>query len=212
MDGNHRWSKKKNFSKFHSYSRGADNLINISKYIFKNTETQYISAFALSSNNLKRSKNLIETILKVLDLYLDKVISNKLDFSILFKGNLEFLNNKLKKKIQLIESSNQPNNKTLIIFINYSGRLDVANSLEKIITTNKKVNLTNIYNNLALSKIPDPEILIRSGGYQRLSDFMLFNLSFTEFFFLKKLWPDFNSYDLKKIISKYRKIERNFGI
>ena len=84
--------------------------------------------------------------------------------------------------------------------------------MKKIITTNKKINLTNISNNLALSKIPDPEILIRSGGYQRLSDFMLFNLSFTEFFFLKKLWPDFNSYDLKKIISKYRKIERNFGI
>ena len=212
MDGNNRWSKKKGFSKFHSYSRGANNLINLSKYIFKNTETQYISAFALSSNNLKRSKNLIETILKVLDSYLDKVINNKLDFSILFMGNIEFLNNKLKKKIQLIESNNQPNNKTLIIFINYSGRLDVANSLKRIITTNKKINLTNISNNLALSKIPDPEILIRSGGYQRLSDFMLFNLSFTEFFFLKKLWPDFSSYDLKKIISKYRKIERNFGI
>lgn len=212
MDGNNRWSKKKSVTKFHSYSKGAENLIKLSKYIFDNTEVKYISAFALSTNNLKRSNKIIDIILKVLEFYLDKVINEKLDFSISFKGNLDFLNNRLKKKIQLIESNNHINSKTLIILLNYSGSLDIVNSLKKINFSNKKINISNVFDNLTLSKIPDPEILIRSGGYQRLSDFILLNLSFSEFFFTKKLWPDLRPYDLKKIISKYRNIERNFGI
>ena len=100
----------------------------------------------------------------------------------------------------------------LIILLNYSGSLDIANSLQKINAKNEKINISNISKNLTLSKIPDPEILIRSGGYQRLSDYILFNLSYTEFFFTKKLWPDITRHDLKNIISKYRNIERNFGI
>ena len=204
--------KKKSVTKFHSYSKGAENLIKLSKYIFDNTEVKYISAFALSTNNLKRSNKIIDIILKVLESYLDKVINEKLDFSISFKGNLDFLNNRLKKKIQLIESNNHINGKTLIILLNYSGSLDIVNSLKKINFSNKKINISNVFDNLTLSKIPDPEILIRSGGYQRLSDFILLNLSFSEFFFTKKLWPDLRPYDLKKIISKYRNIERNFGI
>ena len=212
MDGNNRWSKKKNVTKYSSYSKGAEKLINLSKYIFDNTEVQYISAFTLSSNNLKRSKKLIEIILRVLDLNLDRALSKKLDFSLSFKGNLDFLNSKIKKKIELVERNNKPNNKMLIILLNYSGSLDIANSLKKINAKNEKINILNISKNLTLSKIPDPEILIRSGGYQRLSDYILFNLSYTEFFFTKKLWPDITSHDLKNIISKYRNIERNFGI
>ena len=97
MDGNNRWSKNNNINKFQSYSKGAKNLIELSNKIFEKTEVKYITAFALSSNNLKRSKKIIDTILKILDINLDKALDKKLNFSISFRGNLKFLNYKLKK-------------------------------------------------------------------------------------------------------------------
>ena len=94
MDGNNRWSKINNINKFHSYSKGADNLIQLSKKIFENTEVRYITAFALSANNLKRSKKIIDTIMSILDLYLDHALSKEMNFSISIRGDLEFLSQK----------------------------------------------------------------------------------------------------------------------
>ena len=212
MDGNNRWSKNKNINKFQSYSKGAKNLIELSNKIFEKTEVKYITAFALSSSNLKRSKNIIDTILKILDINLDQALENKINFSISIRGNLSFLNSKLKKKIELLEKKNSFYTKKLIILMNFSGRQDVIDTINKINLSKKTINIKNFYLNSILSDIPDPDILIRSGGYQRISDFLLFNISFTELFFTKKLWPDLKYYDVQKIITKYKKIERKFGL
>jgi len=212
MDGNNRWSKTKNINKFQSYSKGAKNLIELSNKIFEKTEVKYITAFALSSNNLKRSKNIIDTILNILDINLDQALDKKMNFSISIRGNLRFLSSKLKKKIKLLENKNSFHTKKLIILMNFSGRQDVIDTINKINFSKKNININNFYLNSILSDIPDPDLLIRSGGYQRISDFLLFNISFTELFFTKKLWPDLKYNDVQRIIIKYKKIERKFGL
>ena len=96
--------------------------------------------------------------------------------------------------------------------MNFSGRQDVIDTLNKININKKKIDISNFKSNSILSDMPDPELLIRSGGYQRISDFILFNISFTELFFTKKLWPDIKYNDVQRIITKYQKIERKFGL
>ena len=129
--------------------------------------------------------------------------------------SLLVMNDMLQKsfdKIELLEKKNSFHTKKLIILINFSGRQDVIDTINKINLSKKSINIKNFYLNTILSDIPDPDLLIRSGGYQRISDFLLFNISFTELFFTKKLWPDLNYSDILRIITKYNKIERKFGL
>ena len=211
MDGNNRWSKINRLTKYQSYSKGAENLLQLANDIFFKTKVNYITAFALSANNLKRSKSLINTIIKILDFNLDQALKKKNNFSISIRGDLRFLSSDLKKKIESLDKNTIDNNKKLIILLNYSGRQDIIETSLKIINSKKKINLENFAITSILSGLPDPELLIRTGGFQRISDFLLFNISFTELFFSKKLWPDFKYSDVLKIIDRFNKIERKFG-
>ena len=212
MDGNNRWSIKNSKTKFDAYSKGAQKLISISEYIFKNSNVRYISAFALSNNNLYRAKSIINILKNILSDYLDdeKNISN-LNFQIIFFGDLSFLGKKLNDKIKKLEKFKKNKKKKLLIFLNYSGRKDIKMQYtQRNIISNYENNSFN--KNLATNNIPDPEILIRTGGYQRISDFMLYQIAFTELFFLKKLWPDISNNDVKKIIFNFKLIKRKFGL
>ena len=209
MDGNNRWSKKNKVTQFYAYDKGAKNLLKLSNFIFDNYNTNFISAFALSNNNLNRSTRLLKSITQILNKFLDEALQKKnINFNIEFKGDFNFLENIIKKKILTINKTKFTNlNKKLLIFINYSGKKDIlkAASSKLIINENKFRDL------LFTHDLTDPDILIRTGGYKRLSDFMLFEISYTELFFLNKLWPDLNKSDLIKIIEKYKKISRKFG-
>ena len=213
MDGNNRWSKLNSHSKYIGYKTGADNLFKLSSYVFRNYDVNTISAFALSSSNLLRPTKDILTIKKVLNYSLNKILKQNIDFKIKFIGNLNFLDREIKKKINEIKRLNLSikNKRQLLIFINYSGQDDILRSVNKLNNSNLKVSKKNFLDNLYTKNIQDPDILIRSGGYIRLSNFMLFQLSFTELFFLKKLWPDLSTQDIKKIINKFSVIERKFG-
>ncbi len=211
MDGNNRWSKIHNKSSFESYKFGAKKLLNLSQYIFNNyKKISYVSAFALSTHNMKRPKSTLNTIFDVFEYFLDKFPDNKYDFKITFIGNLDDFNKKLRDKISSIEKINSNSKRKLIIFINYSGSSDIKNAHKRYLMSDSK-RIFNIQNFILTKGIPNPDILIRSGGFQRLSDYMLFNLTFTELFFSSKLWPDLKSNDIKKFINKYRTIERKFG-
>lgn len=205
MDGNKRWSKKKSISKFTAYKKGANNLIKLSDFIFNNSKTNFISAFALSKNNLDRPSSTLNIIKKVLKISLKELDNKKLNFDIHFFGNFNFID---KKSKDLINQLNKINNysKKLYIYINYGGREDIEKAA---INTKSKNNIFK--NNLITSSLPDPDILIRTGGFHRLSNFLLYEIAFTELFFLRKLWPDLNISDLKKIFEKYSIIERKFG-
>ena len=212
MDGNNRWSKKNDQTKINAYSKGAQKLLKISDNIFKTYNIKYVSAFALSNNNLKRAKSLINIIKKILSNFLkDEQNISKLDFQIIFLGDLKFLGKDIIKKIEKIQQLNRNKKQKLIIFLNYSGRKDINSYYHlKVNSLSYKNNVNNV--NLLTNNIPDPEILIRTGGHQRISDFMLYQIAFTELFFLKKLWPDISFNDVKKIIYNYKSINRKFGL
>jgi undecaprenyl diphosphate synthase len=210
MDGNNRWSKKKHLNLFNSYYEGGLNLLKISKFVFSNYQINYISAFALSKNNLNRPKYVISTIKKVLDKVLHQLDQNKIDFNIKFIGDLSFLDNKVLKKISEIQDLNSESNNKLIIFLNYSGRVDIENAFKiKVNLRNKSSSVSNL---LSTRDIPDPDLLIRTGGYQRISNFLLYELAFTELIFTKTLWPDLKTSIIKKYIQKFNNTERKFGI
>ena len=212
MDGNNRWSKKNQCNKYSGYKKGANTLLKLSNYIFNHSDTKYISAFALSKNNLNKSKNLISTLKKILLDFLNKILENeiKYNFNIKFIGNRDFLTSEINKKIDLLEQKKNSNQKNLIIYINYSGKKDIQQAATKFHHNYKDTIKFDKF--LMTTGIPDPDILIRTGGFNRLSDFLIYQSSFTELFFSKKLWPDLNKTDLSKIFHKYYTIERKFGI
>lgn len=215
MDGNNRWSKKNNKNPYQAYSTGAKRLLSLSSHIFKNYEIDYISAFALSKKNLKRSSTIIKTLRKVLEYFLDHQNNLlKRNFQITFKGDFSFLDKSSIDKIYSLEKNNPISKKKLIIYINYSGKEDIIKSCNDYfqLNLNKQITDSIIKKNLYSNNIPDPDILIRTGGYQRISDFMLYQISFTELMFTKKLWPDLSNTDLDRFINNFYKIERKFGL
>ena len=213
MDGNNRWSERNHINPFDTYIKGSKKLLEISEYVFSNFETQYITAFALSKNNLKRSSEKIKMLKAVIKYFLEDLDAiSKYKFRISIKGNLNFLSKRLIDKIIELNSKNHKYKKTLFILINYSGQDDILNSIKQINKLNLKPNKANFEKNLFIGSIPNPDILIRTGGYHRISNFMLYQLSFTDFFFLKKLWPDLNKSDVKNIIINFKKINRKFGL
>ncbi len=209
MDGNNRWSKKNNLTKLNSYKYGANNLIKITNHIFNKYKIKHVSAFALSKNNLGRSKKTIEIILKILDEYLNKTLNNSENFKLNFVGDLSFLNKNIRDKIIKVEKLNKNKKKNLTIFINYGGQEDIINAIN---TTSTIRNIDKFKSNLITKDLPNPDMIIRTGGFQRISNFMLFEIAFTELFFTKKLWPNLNISDIDKFISKFQSIERKFGI
>ncbi len=213
MDGNNRWSIKNKRNQFESYLKGANRLLDISKYLFNNYDVKYISAFALSKNNLKRSESRLTSIKNVLEYFVSnqKRYSND-QFQILFKGDIGFLSNILKKKIFELQDINKNKKKKLVVYLNYSGQNDILNSAKKLVKMNIKINHINFAKNLITKNMPNPDLLIRTGGFRRISDFMLYQLYFTELFFSRKLWPDLRVKDLDKFIKDYHSIERKFGL
>ena len=213
MDGNNRWSKKNNKSKEYSYNKGAKKLIKLSNYIFTKTKVNYISAFALSKNNMNRSKTIINVIKNILTEFANtELTEKKLNYGLVFIGDLGFLDQKTRYQLFDLQSYGERFVKKLIIYINYSGSDDIIHSAKEIIKQKKPITISNFKNNLLTSNFLDPDLLIRTGGFQRISDFMLFQLSFTELFFFKKLWPDLSIENINKTITQYNLIERKFGI
>ena len=211
MDGNNRWSKKNDFNKFKGYKAGVENLLKISDYLFNHNKVNYISAFALSKNNLKRPKSLINVLKNILIEFLDN--ESKLNsckkYNIRFIGDRNFLSKEINRKIDYIENLKKNSKKYLIIYLNYSGRQDIIQAAKKFKFS--KIKNSSFIKFLSTSNFPDPQILIRTGGFNRISDFLIFQLTFTEFFFTKKLWPDLKIRDVIRILKKYYSIERKFG-
>ena len=204
MDGNNRWSKKNEFSKYLSYKEGANKLIKISKYIFDNSDTKYVSAFALSKNNLNRSTRTINMIKKILLEYLISLKDYHFDFDVYFKGDFNFLEKNIREKIYEINKL-QKYKKKFFIYLNYGGREDILSAAKNF--NNQNYSFKDF---LFTKDIPDPEILIRTGGYNRISNFFLYQIAFTEYF-LKKLYDIIPS-DIRKIINSYYKIDRKYGL
>jgi len=211
MDGNQRWSKKNNKKIEEGYLAGFNNLEKIINYCLK-INIKYITVFALSSENLQRNSSylIFKIIRKIYKKLLKDLNNKKININIVGeKKNLPEDILKIFKKIKYFEHDNLQLN----IAFNYGTQYEVKNIIESFIKDNsKKINLKMIRQKMYLGNMPDPEILIRTGGFQRLSNFMLLNLSYSDLFFTNTLWPEFSINELEKIINQYSNIKKNYGL
>lgn len=216
MDGNGRWAKERGKNRSSGHEAGVKNIKKIIE-ITKKNKIKYLTLFVFSYDNWKRNKNEVFFLFRLLNNFIQKdlkyLIKNKI--KIKFIGEKNKLKKSLLKNFKKIENLTSKNFElTIILAFNYSSRLEILNTLKKSLKKKmnlKEINLNAITGNLYTRNIPDPEILIRTGGMNRLSDFLLWQLSYTEIFFIKKLWPDFKEIDYQKVINNYKKIKRNFG-
>ena len=210
MDGNGRWGKKKRKKRNYGHLKGVDTVKKIVKSSIR-FKVPIVTFYVFSSENWKRPKTEISFLFKLIKSYFTKeiqsVISQGIKINIL--GDLNKLSKELRSVLKRTEKLTKKNKKiTVNLAINYGSRQEIFYAFRKL---KKKVNLKNFEKNLYTKNMPNPDILIRTGGKKRLSNFMLWQLAYSELFFLEKLWPDFNFKDYKNIIQKYKKIKRNFG-
>ena len=213
MDGNGRWGIKKKKSRNYGHSKG----IEVVQEIIKASITKkinYLTLFAFSTENWKRPISEISFLIKLLSFYIDEKSNEIIKQGIKIKiiGNISKFPKKLQNKLNKLQNKTITNNKIQInIALNYGSREEILFAIKKINKLKLNVSKKNLEKFLYTYKIPDPDILIRTGDTKRISNFLLWQSIYTEIFFEKKLWPDFNKYDFYKIINKFNKISRNFG-
>tara|TARA_B100001939_G_scaffold224765_1_gene193543 strand:- start:542 stop:1207 length:666 start_codon:yes stop_codon:yes gene_type:complete len=209
MDGNGRWGQKKNKGRNYGHLKGVETVKKIVRTSIK-LKIPFITFFVFSSENWKRPKTEIKFLFKLIKNYFHKEIHNVINQGIKINiiGEKDKLPLDLKKTLTKCENLTQKNkNINVNLAINYGAKNEILMAASK----SKKINFKNLEKNLYTKNMPDPDILVRTGGNQRLSNFMLWQLAYTELFFLKKLWPDFKSTDLINIIKVFKKIKRNYG-
>ncbi|MDC0619509.1 polyprenyl diphosphate synthase [Candidatus Pelagibacter ubique] len=213
MDGNGRWGVKHKQSRNAGHRAGLNTVDLIINHCI-NHKIKFLTLYTFSSENWKRPKTEIAFLFKLLENFLQKKINKIIekDIKLKFIGELNKLPTKLQKLIKLSERKTF-NKKTLHVNIalNYGSKIELINTIKMIKQKKIKINEKNIDNNLYTKHLPNPDILIRTGDTHRLSNFLLWQLSYTEIFFEKKLWPDFKGKDFNKIINKFQSIKRNFG-
>ena len=213
MDGNGRWGTKHKNSRNAGHRAGLDTVDVVISQCIKQ-KIKFLTLYTFSSENWKRPKNEIAFLFKLLEDFLRKKINKIIekDIKLKFIGELSKMPIKLQKLIKLSEKKTI-NKKTLHVNIalNYGSKIELINTIKKIKKKKIKINEKNIDKNLYTKDLPNPDILIRTGDTHRLSNFLLWQLSYTEIFFEKKLWPDFKAKDFNKILNKFKKVKRNFG-
>ncbi len=212
MDGNGRWGLKH----FNSRNKGhRQGLKTVEKIIIESIKNKisYLTLYAFSTENWKRPPTEVSYLFKLLENFLENKIfdlhKKNIKLKILGKKNFS----KKLNKLLLYSEKKTKNNKKLQInlALNYGSKSEIINALKLLKKNKKRINEKNISNFLYTKNIPDPEILIRTGNTNRLSNFLLWQLSYSEIFFVKKLWPDFSHKDYNIIIKRYLKLKRNFG-
>ena len=212
MDGNGRWGKKNKNSRKKGHKEGIKTIEKIIKETIRQ-KIKFLTLFAFSTENWKRPKNEIDYLFVLLEQFLIKRIQDfhKQKIKLKIIGIKKF-NKKLNKILNLSEKKTSKNSRLQInLALNYGSKSEIVRALQILKKKKDIINEKNISDNLFTKNIPNPEILIRTGNTKRLSNFMLWQLAYTEIFFEKKLWPDFNEIDYIKIIRNYKKIKRNFG-
>jgi undecaprenyl diphosphate synthase len=214
MDGNGRWGLKKYNDRNKGHFYGLQNINKVIKNCIK-LHIKYLTLYTFSTENWNRPKKEIEYLFFLFKFFYQKNFNkiNKNNIRIKFIGDLKNIPADLKVIIKKIQEKTKNNNRITVVFaFNYGAKSELINAFKKIHKNkNNKINEELISNNLYTKNIPDPDILVRTGGEKRLSNFLLWQLSYAELFFIEKNWPDFNFLDLKKIVNKFRGIKRRFG-
>ena len=213
MDGNGRWGLKKKKSRNSGHKAGLNTVENIIKHTIKNN-IKFLTLYAFSTENWKRPQKEISFLFNLLQNFLKKKTNklNKNGIKLKIIGDKSNLSNKLKKALINSEKITKNNKKLQInLALNYGAKNEILNAISLI--KKKKISFTenNINKNLYTNDSPNPDILIRTGNTKRLSNFLLWQIAYTEIFFEKKLWPEFSTQDYNRILEKFKQLKRNFG-
>tara|TARA_B100000941_G_C28499398_1_gene553053 strand:+ start:60 stop:734 length:675 start_codon:yes stop_codon:yes gene_type:complete len=212
MDGNGRWGIRKGKSRNFGHKQGLKTVEKIIKETLKK-KIKYLTLYAFSTENWKRPKNEINYLFSLLNNFLSNKIKelNKEKIKFYVIGKKKF-NKKLNRLLNYSEKLTSKNKRLQInLALNYGSKSEIIRAMNYIKKKKLRVNEKNVTKNLYTVNIPDPDILIRTGNRKRLSNFLLWQLAYSEIFFEKKLWPDFNERDYNKILNLFKKIKRNFG-
>jgi len=213
MDGNGRWGLKKKKSRNLGHKAGLNTVENIIKHTIKN-KIKFLTLYAFSTENWKRPQKEISFLFNLLQNFLKKKTNklNKNGIKLKIIGDKSNFSNKLKKSLLNSEKITKNNKKLQInLALNYGAKNEILNAISLI--KKKRISFTenNINKNLYTNDSPNPDILIRTGNTKRLSNFLLWQIAYTEIFFEKKLWPEFSTQDYNRILEKFKQLKRNFG-
>ena len=212
MDGNGRWGISKKKSRNYGHKEGLKTVEKIIKESLKR-RIRYLTLYAFSTENWRRPKREINYLFSLLDNFLSNKIKglHKEKIKLFVIGKKKF-NKNLNNLLRYSEKLTSKNKKLQInLALNYGSKSEIISALNSIKKKKMKINEKNISNHLYTKNIPDPDILIRTGDRYRLSNFLLWQLAYSEIFFEKKLWPDFDEKDYNNILDKFKKTKRNFG-
>ena len=213
MDGNGRWGIKHKNSRNLGHREGLNTVEDIIKESIKH-KIKYLTLYTFSTENWRRPKKEILFLFTLLENFLLKKIGELIKNGIRLKiiGDKKKFSKKLQNLLFKSEKDTSKNNKLQInLALNYGSKDEIIDAIKLSLKTKKKITKKNIENNLYTKNIPNPDILIRTGNTNRLSNFLLWQLAYTEIFFEKKMWPDFKKNDYKKILRKFKSLKRNFG-
>ena len=213
MDGNGRWGIENKKSRNLGHKAGLKTVEKIIKSTITN-KVKYLTLYAFSTENWKRPYLEIKFLLNLLESFLNEKIEelHKKGIKLKIIGNIKKFPKKIQINLKSAQKKTEKNKKLqLILALNYGSKSEIVNAIKLMKNKNIKVNENSIDKFLYTKGIPNPDILIRTGNTNRLSNFLLWQLSYSEIFFVKKMWPDFNGKDYKSIINKFKKIKRNFG-
>lgn len=214
MDGNGRWAKERGLKRTKGHEKGAEAIRGITTYCAAHENIETATFYAFSTENWKRPKIEVEFLMKLLDKYLKNELKTYQKHSVRFKaiGNISQFSKALQKRIRETEELTKNNkNLTQILALNYGGRAEILDTVNRLIQNGKKELTEEDISSELQTPYSDIDLLIRTSGEQRISNFLLWQLSYSELFFTKTLWPDFTSEELDNIINNYNTRHRRFG-
>ena len=220
MDGNGRWAKKRGMPRTLGHKKGAENVVKITRAM-KESGVKYLTLYAFSTENWQRSKDEVDALMQLLNEYLDKELKEIMDNNvrIVFIGERYMLSDSIQAKMAFLEKESEKNTDlTLCIALSYGSRQEILSAVKKIAAKVKEgsMDISQITQDvfseeLYTKEIPDPDVLIRTSGEQRISNYLLWQSAYTELFFTNTLWPDFGKDELWDIINKFNQRERRYG-
>ena len=216
MDGNRRWASVNNLPSYEGHKKGAENLWNIINDIHE-FKLKFLTVFVFSTENWKRSRKEISFLMRLLNEFLDHTLTkiNENSFKVRFIGDLSPFEKKIKDKIKIIQNKSQSNTGVVVtLALNYGGRFDIISAINEILNNNinsKPISEKEFKKYTLNNDLPDPDLLIRTGGEMRLSNFLLWDLAYTELMFIPQMWPDFDKFILEDCILHYSKRIRKYG-
>ena len=213
MDGNGRWGLNHNGSRNSGHRAGLATVEKILKESIRN-KIKHLTLYTFSTDNWKRPKKEVDFLFNLLENFLSKRIGKLVNNGIKLKiiGDKKLFSQKLRNILKKSELKTSYNQKIQVnVALNYGSKSEIVNAIKQIKKKKELITEKNIENNLYTKGIPNPDLLIRTGNTKRLSNFLLWQLAYTEIFFEKKLWPDFNVKDYIKLLNKFKRLKRNFG-